>query len=280
MSPSLSLSAVTPPPPRFAAPLLLMGVAVVGCAVFGPRYGSPGAAVMAAILVASLTAGIAGFAFSAVCGAMLIHLWDDPVQVIQVMMACSIANQAVMVWTMRRRIRWRELGVFLAGGALGLPLGVWVLLHADHRLYRHALGIFLLAYGGYMLAGKLHVARRRRAALDLVAGLLGGITGGAAGFPSASVSIWCGLQGWDQARQRAVFQPFTLLMQVAALVAISALQRQAGHCIGFNPVNLLCIPAALFGTWLGMACFPNISNRQFAVAVNLLLIVCGLSYAM
>ena len=33
---------------------------------------------MAAVFVAALTSSIAGFAFSAICGAMLFHLLDDP----------------------------------------------------------------------------------------------------------------------------------------------------------------------------------------------------------
>ena len=37
---------------------------------------------MAAVLVAALTSSIAGFAFSAICGAMLFHLPEDPVQVV------------------------------------------------------------------------------------------------------------------------------------------------------------------------------------------------------
>jgi hypothetical protein len=55
---------------------------------------------MAAVFVAALTSSIAGFAFSAICGAMLFHLLDDPVQVVEIMMICSIAGQALMVWSL------------------------------------------------------------------------------------------------------------------------------------------------------------------------------------
>ena len=64
---------------------------------------------MAAVFVAALTSSIAGFAFSAICGAMLFHLLDDPVQVVEIMMICSIAGQALMVWSLRRDIAWHGL---------------------------------------------------------------------------------------------------------------------------------------------------------------------------
>jgi hypothetical protein len=48
-----------------------------------------------------------------------------------------------------------------------------------------------------------------------VAGALSGFVarnGGLAEFPGAFVTIWCGLNGWDKARQRGVYQPFILGM--------------------------------------------------------------------
>jgi hypothetical protein len=42
----------------------------------------------------------------------------------------------------------------------------------------------------------------------------------AVAFPGAFVTIWCGLKGWSKERQRALYQPFILLTQVAALLLI------------------------------------------------------------
>jgi hypothetical protein len=256
---------------------LALGGAALACVAMVAQDGANGGAVMGAILLASLASSIAGFAFSALCGAMLFHLSDDPVQVVQIMIVCSIANQVMMTWASRADIAWRGLSIYLAGGALGLVAGVWVLLHADRAQYTQALGVFLLGYGGYMLVRRPIVVRNQHPAFDFGTGLLGGITGGAAGFPSAFVAIWCGMKGWDKARQRAVFQPYILIMQVAALLAISLARGSAGTP-GFDAHDLLFIPASLIGTALGLLLYRRLSDRQFARAVNILLIVAGLSY--
>lgn len=236
---------------------------------------------MVAIALASLMSSIAGFAFSAVAGAMLFHLLDDPVRVVQLMITCSIANQAMMTWDVRREIDWRGLTVYITGGMLGLVPGVWVLLHADRTLYGHAFGAVLLVYGAYMLFRRPSVVRRQHAAFDLGAGFLGGLTGGAAGFPSAPVAIWCGMKGWHKARQRGVVQPFILATQVAALLAISVAARPAGAAgVGFDVGNLLFIPISLLGTSLGMALYRRLSDSQFARAVSILLLLSGLSFVM
>lgn len=233
--------------------------------------------VVGAIFLASAVSSIAGFAFSAVCGAMLFHLSGDPVQIVQIMIVCSIANQTAMVWSLRKEVRWRELAVFLIGGVLGLPVGITILLKLDRHVYTHVLGVFLVVYGAYMLVRKPWVIRRQTTAFDVFAGLLGGITGGAAGFPGAFVTIWCGFKGWNKERQRAMFQPFILIMQVAALATISLLRHSAGE-VGFEPANLLAIPAALLGTAVGMTLYKRLSDNHFARIVNVLMIVSGISY--
>jgi uncharacterized membrane protein YfcA len=200
------------------------------------------------------------------------------VQAVQIMILCSIANQAAMIWTLRRDIDWRTPGTFLFGGVLGLPVGMWLLMHADHVVYTVILGILLLCYGIWMLLRRPMTARMQHPVLDAAIGFLGGITGGAAGFPGAAVTVSCGLKGWDKTRQRARFQPFILLMQVAALLAINLVRPGEAHGIGMALGDLLCIPASLLGTAVGLTFFRGLSDTQFTRAVNALLIVSGLSY--
>ena len=173
------------------------------------------------ILVASLVSGIAGFAFSAICGAMLFHLIDDPVRAVQIMMICSVGGQSLMVWALRREIPWRSLSVFLAGAAIGLPLGIFVLLHTRSALYAQAIGVVLVLYAFFMMASRPMILRRQNALFDAMAGFLGGVTGGAAAFPGAFVTIWCGFKGWPKEKQRALYQPFILIVQLAAIAILA-----------------------------------------------------------
>lgn len=229
----------------------------------------------AAIGLASFLSSIGGFAFSAICGAMLFHMGDDPVELVQVMITCSIANQAKMTWELRRNFDWSSLRWFLTGGIFGLPIGVWLLLNVEKRLYIHAVGVLLVVYGAYMFFRRPIVLRQHIAG-DIAAGFLGGITGGVMGFPGASVTIWCATKGWEKNRQRAVFQPFILILQIAALVLIGT--GRSGHEIAYDPFSFVYIPAGLAGTALGLAFYQQLSDKQFSRAVNILLIVSGVGF--
>jgi uncharacterized membrane protein YfcA len=233
------------------------------------------AATLIAVLLASTASSIAGFAFSALCGALLFHLIESPVYAVQVMIVCSIAIQMFSVATLWRSIDWRSLPIFLTGGVLGVPAGVYLLLHLQTGIYRDVIGGLLIAYGGYLLLRWPSRSLRTGPLSDACAGFLGGLTGGLAGFPGASVTIWCGLKGWDKARQRGVYQPFILGMQPITLFVIYLMRPTSSTATQLDWKTLAFIPAALLGAWLGLRIFKRLSDRQFELAVNVLLILSG-----
>jgi uncharacterized protein len=233
--------------------------------------------VMVAIFIAALVSSIAGFAFSAICGAMLFQLIDGPIRVVELMMVCSIAGQAWMTWALRRSIRLKPLVVLLAGGLFGLPIGFYILLHSDRVVYTKGIGSLLILYAAYMLFRRPIQWRRQHPLWDGLSGFVGGVTGGAAAFPGAFVTIWCGMKGWDKERQRALYQPFILIMQVIAIATLTLLRPDGAIAPSAILSNMVYLPAMLVGTILGMTYFRRLNERQFFVAVNALLITSGLS---
>ena len=192
------------------------------------------------------------------------------------MMICSIAGQALMVWSLRREISGGPRA--LPGRRRGRPAARRLfLLHSRPVLYIHVIGGLLVAYAAFMIFRRPIVVRRQHALFDGLAGFLGGITGGAAAFPGAFVTIWCGFKGFSKERQRGIYQPFILIVQVAglALLAAASLGAEGRH---FDLGGIVYVPAMLLGSSCGMACFKWLNDRQFTSSVNLLLIVSGLSF--
>ena len=123
---------------------LVSAAVVIAYAALLPRDNLPTSApALGAVLLASTLSSIAGFAFSAICGVMLLHMMSDPLQVVETMMVCSIAIQSLSVAALWCDVEWRELLTFLAGGTIGLPFGVWLLLNLGHVGFREAVGTLL-----------------------------------------------------------------------------------------------------------------------------------------
>ncbi|MGD0474003.1 MAG: sulfite exporter TauE/SafE family protein [Candidatus Velthaea sp.] len=235
------------------------------------------------IFGAAFASSIAGFAFSALAGAVLLRDGGSPQHALQIIVACSLAIQLLSTVSLRQAIRWRPLRTFLIGGAVGLPAGIYLLEHAPLAVYARGIGFFLLGYGAYVLLSRprvVSIGPRSAAAVDIVSGMLGGITGGLAGFPGAFVTIWCSLRGWDKARQRALFQPYIAIMQVATLTLLFTAARAAGRPAALSDFTALAfVPIALCGAYLGLTVFARLSDRQFSRILALLLVASGMNLA-
>jgi len=88
-----------------------------------------------AVFCGAFVSGLAGFAFSAVAGAILLHVLP-PREAVPLMMACSITVQAAGLWALRKSIRWKQSSGLVVGGLLGVPIAVWLLQAADADLQR------------------------------------------------------------------------------------------------------------------------------------------------
>ena len=243
---------------------------IAGAFVDDPDDAWVAVATAAAVLIAALVSSIAGFAFSALAGTALAYLGMDPLHAVQTMAVCSIAIQLYGVWKIRASIHWSSLWPMLAAGAVTIPLGVWLLVRIDGLVHAVGVGTFLVSYGAYMLLRREPRVVRGGAWHDAIAGALGGITGGLASLPGAFVTIWCSMRGWDKLRQRAIYQPYILAMQIATIIC---LRWQSPTRMSVDDLSL--VPFALLGALGGLAVFQRLSNRQFQVAVSLLLGVSG-----
>ncbi|HZW72303.1 MAG TPA: sulfite exporter TauE/SafE family protein, partial [Caldimonas sp.] len=168
------------------AVLAIASVAVQAQHLLDHRAGSTTALVtLVIVFAAALVSSVVGFAFSALAGAGLLHLYDQPAEAVQVLVLCSIAIQLYCVIAMRRSIQWRLLLPFVVGGGAFVPLGVWLLSALPGGCFTMGLGVFLIGYGALMAWRRPNRVFAGAWWLDFAVGALGGITAGLAAFPGA-----------------------------------------------------------------------------------------------
>jgi uncharacterized membrane protein YfcA len=233
-------------------------------------------AICAAAFLGGIVSGFAGFAFSAVAGAILLHVLA-PILAIPLMMSCTIVSQAATLAVFRRFVDWREALPMIVGGVVGLPIGLGLLVLAQPTAYRIAFGLFLVSYAIYMLVRKPTssfadmAGPRSHSAVGFVGGLVGGFTA----MPGALPMIWCELRGVAREQQRGIVQPFILGMQVLAVTILA--MRPGVIRSELLRYTLLALPALAVGVILGLFLFSRIDNARFRAATVWLLVVSGLA---
>lgn len=224
-------------------------------------------------LCGGFVTGLAGFGTGLTALAFWLHV-VDPVVAAALVAACSVVGQAQSLYTVRRAITWRRAWPFLAGGILGVPVGAASLQMIAPPTLKGFLGILLVAYTGAMLGLRRFptVAWGGKAA-DGMIGFGGGALGGLAGLSGPLPTIWCGLRGWNADAQRAVYQPFNLIILAIVLgtyVAQGTMTAEMWRLI------FMCTPATVLGAFLGIRTYGRVNDRQFRVLVLWLLLASGM----
>jgi uncharacterized membrane protein YfcA len=224
--------------------------------------------------VAGFVQGLSGFAFGLI--AMAFWVWVLPPQLAAPMVVFgSLIGQLIGLRSAWAGFRLGRALPFIAGGVVGVPIGVVLLGHIDTIWFRFAVGILLVVYCPLMLfASKLPRVAFGGKAADGLVGAVGGLMGGLGGLSGPAPTLWCTLRGWAKHEQRAVFQSFNLSMHVltfAAYAASGTLTAETGAMF------LIVVPAMIIPTLIGTRVYASIDDASFRRLVLVLLTVSGLT---
>ncbi len=224
-------------------------------------------------LIAGFTTGFAGFGTGLVASGLWFHAL--PATMVPPLVAlASVAGQLVGLVTVRKSFNWVHVLPYLIGGAIGVPLGVAALTAVSPFLLKISAGAFLIVYSLYQLIG-----RRPRAigdwggkAADGVVGLGGGFLGGFAGLSGPLPLIWLQLRGGTTDSQRAIYQPFNLIVLALASIGMAIGGQLTVAALW---ISVLCLPATFVGAWLGIRLYGSVSAQTFQRLVLGLLLTSG-----
>lgn len=226
-------------------------------------------------IVGGFVQGLSGFAFGLV--SMSFWAWAlEPQLAASLAVFGALTGQIVAALTVRRGFDWRLLAPFLAGGLVGVPIGVTILPLLNIHLFKAALGILLVVWCPVMLFSRqLPAVTFGGRFADGVAGLLGGILGGIGGFSGPIPTLWCTLRRLDRDRQRSIIQNFNLTMLTCAMAAFVVKGIVTRDML---PMFAIVAPAMLVPTLLGARLYIGLSEESFRRIVLTLLTASGIAF--
>lgn len=229
---------------------------------------------LAATFFGGLISGLTGFAAGLVYSGVWLNI-ITPMQTAVLIAAYGVVNQGYGIWKVRHAVRWRRVLPFVIGGAVGVPLGVYLLAYINPAHLRVGVGVLLVAYAIYNLAKPTFTPIVTGATADLGIGVLNGLLGGLTGLGGVISTIWVQLGGGPKDAQRAVFQPVLFMTVAMTTLTFAASGRLFGN--GVPKLFLLGLPMSLLGLWVGVFLYGKLNDATFRKAVLFLLLASGLS---
>ena len=223
--------------------------------------------------LAGFVQGLSGFGFGLT--AMTLWAWTlEPRLAAPLAVFGALTGQVIAAVSVRRGFDMKRLAPFIAGGLLGVPLGIFILPRLDIPLFKGLLGLLLVVMCPLMaLAPRFPHVRGSRLG-DALAGLSGGAMGGLGGFTGVVPTLWCTLRGFDKDAQRAVIQNFNLTMLVVSFGGYLATGLVTRDMV---PLLAIVAPAMLIPSLLGARLYARISDTGFRQVVLGLLTLSGVA---
>lgn len=229
------------------------------------------ALLFAGALAGGFVSGLAGFGTAL----MALGLWLyvlPPAAAVSLVLICSVVGQTATLPSMWRSFDLSLVWPFVIGGLLGVPIGTLLIAHADPKVFKLTIGIFLLVFPvALYFSGPMTFTIGGRFA-DAAIGFAGGILGGLAGLSGPLPILWASVRGWGKDERRGIFQTFNWTVLFVAL----CLQTAAGR-VGSDVLwsAALALPGTIIGAWLGARLYRALDDRNFRDVVLALLFLSG-----
>ncbi|MCE4226927.1 sulfite exporter TauE/SafE family protein [Methylobacterium sp. C25] len=223
---------------------------------------------------AGFISGLTGFAFSLIASGILLTI-KPPIEAAALVLICSILSNVIAIVRLKTAPPWPTALAMILPGFLGAPIGIVLLHELRPTAIKIAIGVFLIAYASFLacLRPDFHV-KVRGLWVDGAVGFVGGILGGIAGLSGALPTAWSMVRDWEPRIQRAVYQSFTLVMQIWSLAILALYDPFPPELVDDLKVG---IPVVLVSVLLGLALFSRINQKIFRSVVLALLAVLGLT---
>jgi uncharacterized membrane protein YfcA len=229
------------------------------------------ALLFAGALAGGFVSGLAGFGTAL----MALGLWLyvlPPAVAVTLTLICSVVAQTATLPSMWKSFDLSLVWPFVVGGLLGVPIGTLLIAHADPRVFKLTIGVFLLVFpvALYFSAPMAFTFGGRVA--DAAVGFAGGILGGLAGLSGPLPILWASVRGWGKDERRGIFQTFNWTVLFVALCLQAASGRVGTEVLWFAALSL---PGTVIGTWLGARLYHALDDRNFRDVVLGLLFLSG-----
>jgi uncharacterized membrane protein YfcA len=229
---------------------------------------APALAVLVAVLGgAAIVTTVAGFGFSLVSVPIMAAL-AGPRQAVAIASLLGVLSTCALLVRLRRHVAWPVAARQLVAAALGMPLGLEVLLRVSERGLRIGIAMAVTA-GGLLIARGVRL-RRGGAAVDVGAGFLSGLLNTSVGTSGPPLVLV------NQARQLdpdAFRATLSAVFTGSALVTDVLFARAGRYTPTVLHVSAVCLPAVLAGWWIGVRLHRHVDADRLRPLVLVLLFV-------
>src|SRR5512146_706705 len=216
------------------------------------------------ILAASYFQGITGFGQGLIAAPVAFVLFDKSTALTMLVVAGIILNWYLAA-TVKARLHLKTLYILLAGGVLGLPVGLMIARAISLSALQLAVGSISIVSASVLLLYKVRL--RRRPAYSLAAGFASGILQTSTALSGPPVILLLAEENTAKQTMRKLLPAYFLIMGVVAAGMFVPADLLSGKGI---IIGLIAAPLVIYGGYVG-----NNETRKIHQKFYRLLVMCA-----
>ena len=228
--------------------------------------------VVGTAFIAGVMRGFSGFG-AALIIAPVLALAVGPRAAIPAIMIVMVVTSLQLVPRAWKDANWPVVIPLSIGGAIGIPIGAWLLIVIDPEIMRRSISVVVVFFAVMMLIGWRYRGSIGPAVSAFAGGIGGFISGAAAaGGPAVIMFLLAGPE--NAARNRAAIILYFFFSQGIALVVY-----WFGDLMTLKTlwIALPMVPTIALGTWLGEKMFGKASDQLYRRIALACLLIIGVS---
>ncbi len=239
---------------------MLSGYGAVPQAPYGSLfYVDPVLLLAIVLLLASFVQGILGFGFGMLTMSFAATVF--PMQeAVPLVTGYALLVNAYLMYRLREYIRTQGLWPILAGGLVGVPVGVALLKHVNEGALLVALGVVMICHVGWSFRlsdpSKLNPGRP----WAVFAGLCSGAFGASLGTAGPPVVMYGSTKPWDKNQLRGTLQAFFFISCAVQVVLYGGAGLLTAKII---QLNVVLAPLVAVGGMLGLRFSKRLPQAAF-----------------
>ena len=225
-------------------------------------------------LLAGVVQGMMGFGFGMISMSLLALIVDLQTAVPVVAVFCLLV-QLLLLSQLWPSLSWKKLRLMVLGAVAGAPVGVHLLSTISPQNMLLVLGIFLILYALKHLISPPQSQASLSERWGLLAGLGGGVLGGALNTSGPPVLVYLSRQPWDKKEVAATLQAYFFFVTTTQLVMLYRAELLTKETLLLNAKLFL---AVCIGVGLGFRIFSTINQETFKKWMAIGILIAGVSF--
>lgn len=202
--------------------------------------------ILSVIFIATVFRSAFGFGESLIA-VPLLAIWLPLNVAVPLSVLASVTIAGVVVIQDWKKIHFRSAGGLILYTLLGIPLGLLVLAYMDERFVKAVLGVIIIVFSIYLLAGKkLKELKTDNRAWLFGCGFLAGVLGGAYGLNGPPLVIYGARRRWSAQHFRATLQGYFVVASAVGVIGYWVMGLLPLAVFHYYLMSLLVLLPAVF----------------------------------